>query len=196
MKDMVKQSKRLSRLLRHGAGERGLAMSADGWAGIADVCGLLGMDRTTLDRAVLHNDKNRLQVDGERIRACQGHSLTGMPVTREALENSWRRVRPAELLWHGTTAAALESIQKAGLLPGRRTHVHLAPSVDSRVGKRSAVDVLLGIDAGDLEVFEAPNGVLLTRQVPVDAIVRVTRSTGVGGLEARLGADPSSRTWE
>ncbi len=58
--------------------------------------------------AVEHNDKQRLQVDGDRIRACQGHSLEGMPVTCEALENSWERVHPDHLLWHGTNRAALD----------------------------------------------------------------------------------------
>ncbi|MFI5697465.1 RNA 2'-phosphotransferase [Kribbella sp. NPDC051586] len=169
---MSKDSRAISKLLRHTAGEHGLTMSADGWAAIADVLRLLGLDRSALDAAVEQNDKRRLQVDGELIRACQGHSLAGMPVTREALENSWERVYPADLLWHGTNRAALAAIEREGLRPGRRTHVHLAPSKDSEVGRRTHVEVLLGVDSGNLEVFRAPNGVLLTREVPVDAIVR------------------------
>ncbi|MFI7068257.1 RNA 2'-phosphotransferase [Kribbella sp. NPDC050124] len=169
---MSRDSRRISRLLRHTAGERGLTMSADGWAAVADVLQVLGMDRRSLEVAVQQNDKQRLQVDGDRIRACQGHSLDGMPVTREALENSWERVYPDHLLWHGTQAAALDGIRVHGLLPGRRTHVHLAPSKDSHVGRRSAVEVLLGVDPRDLTVYRAPNGVLLTRFVPADAIVR------------------------
>lgn len=51
--------------------------------------------------------------------------------------------------------------------PGRRTHVHLAP-----------------------------NGVLLARYVPVGAICDVTRSTGSGGLDVRLGTDIRSETRE
>jgi putative RNA 2'-phosphotransferase len=168
---MSRDSRRMSRLLRHTAGERGLTMSADGWSSIEDVLRVLGMDRFALDQAVKDNDKQRLQVDGERIRACQGHSLAGMPVTCEALENSWERVHPDHLLWHGTTTAALDRIRVHGLLPGRRTHVHLAPGKDSPVGRRSAVEVLLGVDSGDLAVYRAPNGVLLTRFVPPDAIV-------------------------
>ena len=54
----------MSRLLRHTAGERGLTMSADGWAAIADVLRLLDLTREQLDKAVLENDKQRLQVDG------------------------------------------------------------------------------------------------------------------------------------
>jgi len=168
-----RDSHALSRLLRHTAGEHNLTMSADGWAAIADVQELLGLTRDRLDAAVRENDKQRLQVDGDRIRACQGHSLGNMPVTREALENSWVRVHPADLLWHGTNHAALPAIQREGLRPGRRTHVHLAPTKDSHVGRRTRVEVLLGVDCSDLEVYRAPNGVLLTREVPPDAIVRV-----------------------
>lgn len=131
------------------------------------------MTRERLDVAVRENDKQRLQVDGERIRASQGHSLKGMPVTREALENSWERVHPDGLLWHGTNRAALPAIEHEGLGAGHRTHVHLAPSKDSRVGRRTNVELLLGVDPADLEVYRAPNGVLLTREVPPDAIVRV-----------------------
>jgi putative RNA 2'-phosphotransferase len=174
-------SRRLSRLLRHTAGDRKLGMTPDGWALIEDVCGLLGMGRAALDAAVEGNDKGRLEVDGERIRACQGHSVEGMPVTREALENSWRRVVPGELLWHGTSSAVLEAIRRDGLRAGRRTHVHLAPSRNSHVGKRSRVDVLLGIDPAKLgqPVFQAPNGVLLVRDVPARAIVEVVKADAV-----------------
>ena len=169
---MSRTSRRISRLLRHTAGEHGLTMSADGWALIEDVLEILKLDRAALDAAVKHNDKQRLQVDGDRIRACQGHSLEGMPVTCEALENSWERVHPDHLLWHGTNRQVLPAIQVDGLLPGRRTHVHLAPAKDSHVGRRSAVDVLLAVDPANLAVYRAPNGVLLTRFVPPDAIVK------------------------
>ncbi|GAA1669330.1 RNA 2'-phosphotransferase [Kribbella yunnanensis] len=168
---MTADSRALSRLLRHTAGERGLAMTADGWAAIADVLKVVGMERGALDRAVEVNDKRRLQVDGERIRACQGHSLAGMPVTREALENSWERVYPDHLLWHGTTERVVAVIRSEGLKSGRRTHVHLAPAQDSLVGRRTKVDVLLTVDPENLPVYRAPNGVLLVREVPADAIV-------------------------
>ena len=175
---MSADSRALSRLLRHTAGERGLGMSADGWAAISDVQELLGMRRAELDRAVAENDKRRLQVDGERIRACQGHSLAGMPVTREALENSWERVYPDDLLWHGTTESVLPLIRSEGLQPGRRTHVHLAPTQASRVGRRTRVEVLIRVNPVNLAVYRAPNGVLLVREVPADAIVDAVHPAG------------------
>jgi putative RNA 2'-phosphotransferase len=160
-------------------------MTSDGWASVADVCALLDIDRTTLLRAVEHNDKSRLQLDGDRIRAGQGHSRAGMPVTLDALEQSWHKVEPDHLLWHGTSVAAVEGIARTGLEPGRRTHVHLAPEADSHVGRRSAVDLLLGIDPaklkqGKVEVFQAPNGVLLARHVPASCISRVESASRAG----------------
>lgn len=70
-------SRRLSWLLRHGALEAGLPMDAAGWADIADVCAVLGVTREVLDEAVRDNDKQRLEVARQRIRASQGHTMSG-----------------------------------------------------------------------------------------------------------------------
>jgi putative RNA 2'-phosphotransferase len=171
-------SRRLSWLLRHGAGETGLAMDEAGWASIDDVLAVTGITRRQLLQAVEDNDKNRLQLDGARIRACQGHSLDDMPVTRAGLEGSWDVVEPTQPLWHGTYLHALADIARHGLRPGRRTHVHLAATPDSPVGKRTSVDVLLAIDprrlrAAGITVYRAPNGVHLTRAVPPGCITQV-----------------------
>jgi putative RNA 2'-phosphotransferase len=172
-----RDSRRLSWLLRHGARNANLTMDSAGWASVSDVLAVLGMTRDALDRAVVENDKGRLQLDGQRIRACQGHSTDGVPVQLEALEGSWERVE-ATTLWHGTSLNALRGIAQAGINAGTRTHVHLADHVDSKVGKRSNVDALLEIDATCLaatgiHVFRAPNGVLLARHVPATAITDV-----------------------
>lgn len=170
MNEVVRRSKRISRLLRHTAGERSLGMTPDGWSSIQDVCAFLDLTRAQLDEAVAQNDKRRLQVDGDRIRACQGHSRLNMPVTLEALEASWAVYNPNGLLWHATTATAVDSITATGLHPGRRTHVHLTQTRDSPLGRRMPVQ--LAVDPVGLTVFEAPNGVLLTRGVPPENIVK------------------------
>jgi len=77
-------------------------------------------------------------------------------------------------------SASTAAIRREGLEPGRRTHVHLAPSKDSQVGRRTSVEVLLGVDPGNLAVYRAPNGVLLTREVPPDAIVGADPDRGGG----------------
>lgn len=145
-------------------------MSPDGWSSIQDVCALLDLTRPQLDEAVAQNDKRRLQVDGGLIRACQGHSRLNMPVTLEALEASWAVYDLQGLLWHGTNAQAVGSITATGLHPGRRTHVHLTQTRDSPLGRRTPVQ--LAVDPAGLAVFEAPNGVLLTRSVPPENIVK------------------------
>jgi putative RNA 2'-phosphotransferase len=172
----VRRSKQLSWLLRHGAGEQGLAMDEAGWASVDDVLALLDITHAELLDTVETNDKGRLELEGVRIRACQGHSLAAMPVSQGALENSWTVVTPSASLWHGTTVRAIDSIGELGITPGGRSHVHLAPNADSHVGKRSSVEILLEIspqplaDEG-LTIFEAPNGVIMVRHVPVVAIV-------------------------
>jgi putative RNA 2'-phosphotransferase len=182
---VVALSKRLSWLLRHGANEAGLAMGPAGWSEVDDVLQLLAITRAELDHAVRNNDKGRLVVDGSRIRACQGHSLDGTPVTREALEASWQQVAPAGALWHGTRVAAVEGIAREGIRSGERTHVHLAASPDSHVGKRSAVDFLLEVspvrlDGEGISIFRAPNGVVLVRHVPSQAVIDLRPTSKAG----------------
>jgi putative RNA 2'-phosphotransferase len=175
-KESTGASKRLSWLLRHGATETGLEMDAAGWADVEDVRRALHMSRDALEAAVRDNSKSRLELRGKRIRACQGHSLAGMPVTREALEASWERVEDDAPVWHGTRVAALDGIAREGILAGERTHVHLAEAVDSTVGKRSAVDVMIEVSparlrAQGIDLHRSPNGVILARHVPAACIV-------------------------
>ena len=183
--ELIALSKRLSWLLRHGANEAGLPMDEAGWSDIEEVLELLAITRTELDLAVSQNDKGRLVVTESRIRACQGHSLDGTPVTKEALEASWQVVSPVSALWHGTRASAIEGIVREGILPGLRSHVHLAAGRDSHVGKRSSVDFLLEVsptrvaEAG-LSIFQAPNGVVLVRHVPQTALIGLLATSKVG----------------
>ncbi len=153
-------------------------MDAAGWAGVEDVLALAGLERDELDRIVAENNKARYQLDGARIRASQGHSLAGTPVTLDALEASWKQFEAEGSVWHGTRADVelLTSIGEQGLLPRERSHVHLAESPDSQVGKRSNVGVLLEISPQALErtgvgLFVSPNGVVLAREVPPCCLV-------------------------
>lgn len=179
---MSRESRQLSWLLRHGAREAGIDMDAAGWANVDAVLAATGLDRAALERAVEQNDKGRLQLDGEQIRACQGHSTENMPVTIDALEASWTEIEPTAPLWHGTTIAALAGIAARGIEPIARTHVHLAEAPDSKVGKRSRVEVLLEVSPAcmrraGLSVFRAQNGVVLVRRVPSDCITSVHPSS-------------------
>lgn len=193
-RDVKSLSKQLSWLLRHGAGEVNLAMDEAGWSAIGEVLEVLSMTRDDLNRAVEYNDKARLEVKGDRIRACQGHSLEGMPVTMEGLEASWDIVAPTRTLWHGTKVTTIDGIAESGISPVHRTHVHLAAAVDSRVGKRAAVDLLLEVDpvilrSVGIKVFRSPNGVLLVRRVSRNALIGVRAVSKLGELSL-----PAART--
>ena len=188
----------LTWLLRHGARQRRLPMDAAGWVAIEDACAMLGIGEARLRELVEADGKQRMELDGHRLRACQGHSLDGVPVTLDALEASWRRLEGDRLpatLWHGTQVEAARLIARSGLLPQARTHVHLAPSIESHVGKRHGTPVLLGVasaalaEAG-LGCFAAPNGVVLVRRVPASAVREVQVRA------SRKRKDPSALTAE
>lgn len=73
---------------------------------------------------------------------------------------------------------AIEGIAAGGVRPIGRTHVHLAPAPDSRVGKRARVDLPPEIGPARLaergiSVFRAPNGVLLARHVPAACVTSI-----------------------
>jgi putative RNA 2'-phosphotransferase len=204
-KDLQAKSKKLSWLLRHGAREMGLAMDTAGFAPVADVLRMTGLSREELDAVVEENNKSRFEVRGTQVRAVQGHSLEGTPVTLEGLERSWEEVSGDALLYHGTSVDAAHSILSSeGVHSAARTHVHLAAAVDAKVGKRAGVDVLLVISpvrlrASGLRVFRSPNGVLLARAIPAEAIVNVLACNGPGNaalaeLKGRLrkGAVPAA----
>jgi putative RNA 2'-phosphotransferase len=187
-KEMTKLSHALSALLRHGAGERGLPMDAAGWAPIDAVLAAVRTTRERLDAVVRDNNKSRLEVADGRIRACQGHSLAGMPVTLEALEASWTLDLRDEPVWHGTHLSAVAPIAREGIHAGERTHVHLAAETDSTVGKRANVDVMLRVDPARLRaegigLYRSGNGVLLARRVPATCITGLRAETRAARAE-------------
>ncbi|GGZ04767.1 RNA 2'-phosphotransferase [Streptomyces nitrosporeus] len=166
----VKVSKYLSRHLRHQPQRIGITLDAQGWVPVEELlraCAREGfpVSRAELDHVVAANDKQRFTVDGDRIRAAQGHTVTvdlGLPPAR-----------PPEYLYHGTVGRALTAIRAEGLRPMARHHVHLSPDrgTATRVGARRGVPVVLTVRAGAMHraghVFRvSANGVWLTDGVP------------------------------
>src|SRR5690349_6470035 len=107
---LARKSKKLSWLLRHGAREMGLVMDSAGFALIGEVLRMTGLSREELDEVVAENNKSRYEVRGKQVRAVQGHSLEGTPVTLDGLERSWDEVLGDELLYHGTSVVAARAI--------------------------------------------------------------------------------------
>ncbi|GGK14973.1 putative RNA 2'-phosphotransferase [Pilimelia terevasa] len=168
--DDTRLSKRLSYVLRHAPQTVGLTLGPGGWV---DVDALVSafrahgvpIDRDRLARVVEGNDKRRFAVDGDRIRASQGHSV--------AVDLDLPAVAPPPVLHHGTAARHLPSITRDGLVRGRRHHVHLSADPDTAraVGARHGPPVVLRVDAAGMAAdghafFRSANGVWLTAAVP------------------------------
>jgi putative RNA 2'-phosphotransferase len=167
-----RRSKRLSYWLRHAPEAAGLKLDHAGWAPIGAILKALADARlpTTfveLEALVAGSDKQRFQlsVDGNHIRARQGHSVQ--------VQGDWPVVAPPELLFHGTAKRFLGPILERGLLPGARHHVHLSSTTESAlaVGARRGQPILLQVAAEKMarDGFGfrlSSNGVWLTDCVP------------------------------
>jgi len=179
---LAAKSKYLSWLLRHGAYEQNLTMDEAGWVKLKEILPILDISQPELEQIVNTDTKQRFQLINQSIRACQGHSTKNRAVTPDALENSWLEYTDDHSIWHSTTAGNIFNIACEGIKPMARTHVHCASRYDSSVGKRTNAPILLEIspskirDAG-LKIFVAPNGVVLTRYVPPEAIINLIAVT-------------------
>jgi putative RNA 2'-phosphotransferase len=166
----VKISKYLAGHLRHRPERIGLTLDAEGWADVTELLAAasrhgFALTRAELEHVVRVNDKRRYELDGERIRAVQGHSV---PVDLKLPP-----VPPPEFLYHGTAGPSVAAIMRDGLLPMGRHAVHLSPDRETarRVGARRGRPVVLVVEAGRMaadghEFRVSANGVWLTGSVP------------------------------
>jgi putative RNA 2'-phosphotransferase len=168
---MVRVSKFLSRHLRHQPQRLGLTLEPGGWVAVDDLlgaCALHGMplSREELEEVVERNDKRRFAFDegGGRFRANQGHSV--------AVDLQLTPVMPPATLYHGTSRAVVDTIQREGLRKMRRHHVHLSADIATamKVGRRHGRPVVFAVDARAMSgagvlFFRSENGVWL-----VDAV--------------------------
>ncbi|MEV4381772.1 RNA 2'-phosphotransferase [Streptosporangium sp. NPDC049644] len=169
-KRLVRVSKYLSAHLRHQPERIGLALDPQGWADIDALLAAaarhgLVITRDELAQVVAGNDKRRFTIEGDRIRASQGHSV------EVALDLP--AVEPPEVLFHGTVGSRVAAIRKDGLRPMTRHAVHLSPDRETatRVGARRGRPVVLVVRSGEMhraghEFQVSANGVWLTAHVP------------------------------
>ncbi|MFB6980697.1 RNA 2'-phosphotransferase [Streptomyces scopuliridis] len=167
---IVKVSKYLAKHLRHQPERIGLTLDANGWVPVDELMTAAAahgfrLSRAELDHVVAVNDKRRFTIDGDRIRANQGHTVT--------VDLELAPAQPPAYLYHGTVARNLDAIRAEGLRPMDRHHVHLSPDRETatRVGARRGRPVVLSVDAGTMHrdglVFHvSANGVWLTDSVP------------------------------
>ncbi|MCX5312024.1 RNA 2'-phosphotransferase [Streptomyces sp. NBC_00154] len=166
----VKVSKYLSKHLRHHPERIGIALDANGWVPIDELLRAttrhnFPITRAELDHVVAVNDKQRYAIEGDRIRASQGHTV---PVDLDLPP-----VEPPAYLYHGTVGHALDAIRTEGLRPMNRRHVHLSPDRETatHVGARRGRPVVLSVDAAAMHraghvFYVSANGVWLTEAVP------------------------------
>lgn len=176
---LVRQSKRLSSVLRHRPDSIGITLDAAGWTDINALLKALAdhgtrMSRSRLEAVVAGNDKKRFAIDetGTRIRASQGHTV---PV-----DLGYTAQQPPDVLYHGTVAAALPAIFREGLRPVSRHDVHLSPDTATavKVGSRRGKPVILAVDAAAMardghEFRCSANGVWLAQRVAPEYLRRV-----------------------
>lgn len=164
-------SKYLSKHLRHQPEHLGLELAPGGWVEVADLlmaCRNNGfaISVTELHEVVLLNSKQRFAFDAtqQRIRANQGHSVT--------VDLQLEPASPPAELYHGTTERNVAAIEREGLQPMRRHHVHLAADVATAysVGKRHGKPVVFAVNAATMQqdgviFFCSSNGVWLVDHV-------------------------------
>ncbi len=131
----VKVSKYLSKHLRHQPEHIGIALDENGWVDVETLLSAaarhgFAITRAELDHVVATNDKRRFTVDGDRIRANQGHTVT--------VDLDLPPAEPPAYLYHGTVARMLDAIRAEGLRPMARHHVHLSLTVRRPPGSAPA----------------------------------------------------------
>lgn len=170
----MKISKFLSMVLRHRPQAIGVSLDENGWVEIDVLLTAMikhghDVDRGALDYIVRNDTKGRYEVEAERIRACQGHSIE---VDLELV----RKV-PPDNLYHGTAEGNVSSILEDGLKRGKRNYVHLSvkPEIAYEVGRRRGRPVILLVDAKMMNshqysFFQSKNDVWLIDFVPPEYI--------------------------
>jgi putative RNA 2'-phosphotransferase len=170
MPDDIQISKFMSLVLRHAPEKAGLALDENGWADLRALCSVMerkfGASSIDVARVVAENPKKRFAIDGDRIRAVQGHSVS--------IDLGLAPSDPPAILYHGTKEDFLPAILREGLRSLSRQHVHLSKDIETALTvarRRKGKDVILRVDsaamAGDgLIFFLSDNGVWLTDHVP------------------------------
>lgn len=169
-KSLIRKSKFLSLILRHKPDVVGLTLDRAGWVAIPDLLAALAahgraMTQAELLEVVETNPKQRFAIEGNRIRANQGHSID--------VDLALTPTPPPDLLYHGSATRFAAQIAAEGLLKMGRHHVHLSEDVVTarQVGGRHGKPLIYVVDArGMVEngrlFYVTANRVWLTEHVP------------------------------
>lgn len=175
--DLTDLSRYMSLILRHKPEVIGISLDEHGWANVEELIAGIAKNNEfnmeILEEIVRTDSKMRYSFNEDKtlIRANQGHSI---PVDVELEEKE-----PPEWLWHGTGEKYSASIDMQGLIPKSRLYVHLskdretAVNVGTRHGKPVLYRVQSGLmHAGGYKFYLSANGVWLTKEVPVQYLLK------------------------
>lgn len=172
-------SRFLALVLRHRAGDFGLAPDGEGFVPLDELVAVVerhAVPKATRDDvlALLRDARQeRFERRDELVRARYGHARSQPPVAYAPAE-------PPPTLYHGTSPAALAHVLREGLRGIGRQYVHLATSAErARVvaARRTRAPVLLAVDARRARaagvVFHVPEPHhYLARAVPAEFLAR------------------------
>lgn len=175
MRDVVRLSRYLCRVLRHHPEEIDLNVDDRGWADTVELIKKVNtkkkIDMETLEYIVENDQKGRYSFneDKTKIRVNYGHSIPVNP--------DYEIASPETILYHGTATRFLDSIFKKGILSKGRNLVHLSKDIETAqiVGARHGKPIVLEIDTKGMEqdgykFYKSVNGIWLTDKVPVKYI--------------------------
>lgn len=160
-------------ILRHRPEKFGVHLDAEGYAHMDELLRAVRsrrpwrrVTREDIADVIRRQEKQRFELQGDRIRALYGHSVPQRIVYQE--------IEPPEVLYHGTSPASLDRIRVEGLLPMERQYVHLSgtPEDAYQVGRRrSSHPVILRIRAREawqagIPFYQAEARIYLARKVP------------------------------
>ena len=181
--NLTQVSKYISLILRHKPEEIGITLDEHGWANVYEL--IAGIKKKypefntqLLITIVVTDEKQRysFNADCTKIRANQGHSIK--------VDVELKECEPPMRLYHGTARKYMESIDRDGLVPKSRLHVHLSKNIATayNVGLRHAKKkedvVIYRVRAHTMWVkghkfYLSENGVWLTDSVPAEYLEKV-----------------------
>tara|TARA_Y100000813_G_C24116546_1_gene330476 strand:+ start:94 stop:672 length:579 start_codon:yes stop_codon:yes gene_type:complete len=171
-KNLIKNSKNLSKILRHSAKSRGLKIDDGGWIKLDDILKFTEFKNITIQDILYivdNNDKKRFSIEHRNsviyIKANQGHSIKS--IKDELLLNRITDPNYITFAIHSTFKKSIKLIKENGLSKMNRNHIHMAKSRNVKSGVRKNADVFIYIDVTSaindgIKFYESENGVILS----------------------------------
>lgn len=174
-------SKKMAFCLRHHPEQYNLQLDNLGYVDIQDFVNALNrvhefnpkLTKEKIQKIIKTSSKQRFELKNNQIRALYGHSFTKII--------NHQKAKPPDILYHGTSKLAYQSIKLEGLLPMKRQFVHLSTNIKmaQSVGKRhDAKPIILQINAKQayldgIKFYIGNNQVWLCHKLPTKYITKI-----------------------